>query len=67
MIWGSITLATALLRSGLIDEIQLRMVPIVLGRGRQLFEGEFDSQNLELLETNPYDRGLVLLRYQPKG
>ena len=67
VIWGSITLATALLRSGLIDEIQLRMVPLVLGSGRQLFEGDLDSHNLELLGATPYDRGLVLLRYQPKS
>jgi dihydrofolate reductase len=67
VIWGSITLATALLSSGLIDEIQLRMIPTVLGSGRQLFEGDLDSQNLELLGANPYDRGLVLLRYQPKS
>ena len=65
VIWGSITLGTALLRAGLIDEIQLRMVPIALGSGRQLFEGDLASQNLKLLEANPYDRGLVLLRYQP--
>jgi dihydrofolate reductase len=67
VIWGSITLATALLSSGLIDEIQLRMIPIVLGSGRQLFEGDLDSHNLELLGANPYDRGLVLLRFQTKS
>ncbi len=67
VIWGSITLATALLKSGLIDEIQLRVVPVVLGRGRQLFEGDVDLQKLKLLEANPHDRGLVLLRYQSTG
>lgn len=65
VIWGSITLATELLRNGLIDEIQLRVVPVVLGRGRQLFEGSVDSLKLELLAANRHDRGLVLLRYQP--
>jgi dihydrofolate reductase len=65
VIWGSITLATELLKSGLIDEIQLRVIPVVLGQGRQLFEGDVDSLKLKLIEANPHDRGLVSLRYQP--
>jgi dihydrofolate reductase len=65
VIWGSITLASALLKRGLIDEIQLRVIPVAIGHGRQLFEDEVDSVKLELLEANRHDHGLVLLRYRP--
>ncbi|MBA2724990.1 MAG: dihydrofolate reductase family protein [Actinobacteria bacterium] len=62
--WGSITLASSLLNERLIDEIQLRVVPTALGSGRQLFE-EGVGTNLNLIEAQPHDGGLVLLRYQP--
>lgn len=34
MIWGSISLATALLQERLIDEIQLRVVPTAIGAAK---------------------------------
>ena len=66
VIWGSISLASALLKEGLIDEIQLRVVPAAIGRGRQLFEGEMELQHLDLLATESHDAGLVLPRYRPE-
>ncbi|MBA3361945.1 MAG: dihydrofolate reductase family protein [Acidimicrobiia bacterium] len=64
VIWGSIILASSLLNDGLIDEIQLRVVPTALGSGRQLFEGGVGT-DLNLIGAQPHDGGLVLLRYQP--
>jgi dihydrofolate reductase len=42
--------AQQLLRAGLLDEIQLHLVPILLGAGRRLFDytGEAASRDLEL-------------------
>lgn len=34
ILWGSITLFQSLLRAGLVDEVQLRICPILLGGGR---------------------------------
>lgn len=65
VMWGSISLATALLQEGLIDEIQLRVVPTAIGTGRQLFEGEMEGQHLDLVDAESHDAGLVLLRYRP--
>lgn len=62
VIWGSMTLARELLGNRLIDEIQLRVCPAVLGEGKPVFANELE---MELLEAKTYDRGLVLLRYQP--
>jgi dihydrofolate reductase len=64
VIWGSISLATALLKQGVIDEVQLRVVPVALGSGKQLFDDELAAPALKLVEAKPHDAGLVLLRYE---
>lgn len=61
VVWGSISLAQSLLKEGLIDEVQLRVCPTVLGNGRKLFE---ENISLKLMETKTYDEGMVLLRYK---
>ena len=64
VIWGSISLATALLNQGVIDEVQLRVVPVALGSGKLLFDDELSAPALSLVEAKPHDGGLVLLRYE---
>lgn len=66
MVWGSLSLAQSLIRAGLVDEIQLRVCPIVLGKGRRLFADDMDSYGLELLEAKPYQSGIVSLIYRPQ-
>jgi dihydrofolate reductase len=66
ILWGSITLFQSLLRAGLVDEIQLRICPILLGAGKSAFPtGVAAPVDLELLEARPWAKGGVLLRYQP--
>lgn len=62
MVWGSISLTQSLLKAGLVDEIQLRAVPVALGSGRTLF-GDAGPRALSLLEARPFDSGIVSLRY----
>lgn len=64
VIWGSIALATAMMGAGLVDELQLRTIPVVLGVGRPLFDEDLDSRQLNLRRATPYDEGLVLLQYE---
>lgn len=63
MVGGSITLATALLREGLADEIRLLITPYVAGTGHRLFDGVTDSV-LELISAKPTPTGSVLVRYR---
>lgn len=63
MVWGSISLVQSLLEAGMVDEIQLRVVPIVLGRGRSLITEDIGKRDLVLLEAKPYASGIVSLRY----
>jgi len=65
VIWGSITLAQSLMKAGLIDEYHLRVCPVAIGVGRQLFPKDIGLHNMTLLEAKTYKTGLVLLRYQP--
>lgn len=67
ILWGSITLFQSLLRAGLVDEVQLRICPILLGAGTSAFPtGDSTPVDLELLEVRPWAKGGVLVRYQPK-
>lgn len=59
---GSANLIGTLMRDNLIDEFQLLVYPVVLGKGKRLFPDGIDA-TLKLIETKPYDSGVVLLRY----
>lgn len=64
---GSIMLVHALARAGLVDEYRLFMYPVVVGRGRRLFEKRTDRLDLELIEATPFRSGVTLLIYRPRA
>ncbi|MBD3583048.1 dihydrofolate reductase family protein [Flavobacterium selenitireducens] len=64
VVWGSLSLARTLIRSGLVDEYQIRVVPVILGRGIPLFE-KSDPIALKLVKTQSYKSGIAYLRYVP--
>jgi dihydrofolate reductase len=61
---GSVSLVQALLPTGLVDEYRLFVYPVVLGRGRRLFEDATDLGALRLVEARPFPSGVVLMRYR---
>jgi dihydrofolate reductase len=62
VLWGSLSLAQALMASDAIDEYQLIVLPILIPNGRPLF-AEPKSLGLRLVDTRSFDRGGVLLTY----
>jgi dihydrofolate reductase len=64
---GSITLVHGLIAAGLVDEYRLFVYPVVVGRGRRLFEDATNVAKLEFVEAKPYRSGVVLLIYRPAG
>jgi dihydrofolate reductase len=62
---GSPSLIVALTQLDLIDEYQLSVQPIVLGRGLALFKNIKDRVNLKLLKTKTFGCGAVTLYYEP--
>jgi len=65
VILGSGTLVSSFLKLGLIDEYQILLHPIVLGRGKPLFRDLSERQKLELIGTKTFKSGVVGLYYRP--
>lgn len=63
-ILGSGSIVAQLADVGLIDEFQIVVNPMVLGRGRTMFAGVSQRLNLRLTKTRAFDNGNVLLCYQ---
>ena len=61
---GGPTLASTLIRAGLIDEYRLFVHPVILGAGTPFFPGLEDRIGLKLLETRTFDSGVIYLRYE---
>ncbi|MBW7457853.1 dihydrofolate reductase family protein [Paenibacillus sepulcri] len=64
MILGSPGLGHSLMQLGLIDEFQITVSPIVVGRGLPLFKGIDDKLRLKLLDSKTLPSGVVCLHYQ---
>ena len=60
---GGASLVSSLLNEHLLDEVRLIVHPIILGGGAALFGG-VHRQNLKLVDSEPADRGRVVLRYR---
>lgn len=64
MIFGSGTIVSQLAQGGLIDEYQLVLNPLVLGKGRTLFETLEERLTLELTKSRTFGNGNVFLTYE---
>jgi dihydrofolate reductase len=65
VILGSGSIVSQLAQEGLIDEYQVVVNPIVLGKGRTMFDGVKDKLTLKLTKTRPFANGSVVLCYEP--
>jgi dihydrofolate reductase len=64
IMYGSHDLMHSLLEHDLIDEYQLWVYPVVLGKGRRLFEDGVDRMTLDLVDTTVIPPGVAILTYQ---
>lgn len=64
-ILGSGSLVSQLATEGLIDEYQIVVNPVALGRGRTMFEGLTEKLPLKRTKTRTFSNGNVLLCYKP--
>jgi len=64
---GGANLATNLFREGLIDEILLKLNPVVFGSGIPLFLGAIKQTDLELIDSKRYANGVVFLQYRVRN
>ena len=66
VMYGCRDLMHGLLAHDLIDEYRLLVHPVVLGRGRTLFEDGEEPLHLELVDATTIATGVALLTYRPK-
>jgi dihydrofolate reductase len=67
VIMGSGSIVSQLTQQGLIDEYEVVVNPLVLGRGRTMFEGVKEKLNLKLIKTRSFSNGNVFLCYEPEA
>jgi len=62
---GSATLAQTLVEHDLVDRYRLLVYPVVVGKGKRLFQ-EGIRATLKLLESQSFSSGVVSLIYEPE-
>jgi len=66
-IMGSGSIVSQLAQEGLIDEYQIVVTPVVLGKGRTMFEGVKKQLSLKRTTTRAFGNGKVVLCYEPRS
>jgi dihydrofolate reductase len=61
---ASFQLVRTLMEHALVDELRLKIYPVVLGAGKRLFRDASDSQPLRLVDTMSIDGDVVYLTYE---
>lgn len=62
-LYGGASLITTFLNLGLVDEYHLAIQPVILGKGKPLFQNIEQRHRLKLLSAKGYPSGVTLLIY----
>lgn len=63
---GGAEIVNELLKSDLIDEFIISIIPVLVGNGTRLFKNGRPEQQLELVNSKTFDTGLTQLHYKRK-
>ncbi|WP_406247658.1 dihydrofolate reductase family protein [Microbacterium sp. M] len=64
IVWGSLTLTDTLFEAGLVDELRLRVVPVLIGDGRSFSPPTLGQRRLELVRVVSHPSGHVGVTYR---
>src|SRR5918994_951265 len=62
---GSFQLSRTLIEHDLVDELRLKIFPVVLGAGARLFGETSDKKPMRLVDTQTVGDGVAILTYEP--
>jgi len=66
-VWGSSELIHLLLENGLVDELHLRIFPVILGKGKKLFDSGSVPTAFTLTENVVTPKGVIIAHYKRTG
>jgi dihydrofolate reductase len=66
-VWGSSELTHLLLENSLVDELHLRIFPVILGKGKKLFDNGSVPTAFTLTENVVTSKGIIIAHYKRAG
>lgn len=66
-VWGSSKLIHLLLENDLVDELRLKIYPLILGAGKKLFENGAIPAAFTLTESQVTTKGVIITNYERAG
>lgn len=66
-VWGSSKLVQLLLKNDLVDEFRLKIHPIILGKGKKLFDDGAVPTAFTLIESIVTSKGVIIAHYKKTG
>ena len=66
-VWGSSELIHLLLKNDLVDELRLKIHPLVLGKGKKLFDNGVSAAAFTLTENIVTSKGVIIASYTRAG
>lgn len=66
-VWGSGELVKLLLKHDLVDELWLKIYPVLLGKGKTIFSEDTVPATLEVTESTVTPSGVIFVNYKRAG
>jgi dihydrofolate reductase len=66
-VWGSSQLIHLLLKHDLVDELRLKIYPLILGEGKKLFDNGVIPAAFILTESHVTSKGVIITNYKRAG
>jgi len=66
-IWGSSKLVQLLLKHDLVDELRLKIYPVILGEGKKIFENGLMPAAYTLTDSQATTKGVIIANYKRDG
>ena len=66
-VWGSGELVQLLFKNDLVDELQLKIHPLTLGKGKKLFDNGTIPAAFKLVESIVTSKGVIIVSYKRSG